>query len=72
MSNSSSENLPSTKEAAAETKLFRESLPKWVDDELIRSTIETWQPYYDEPLTVLDAIQMILNVSRLGESLRAS
>lgn len=72
MSNSSSENLPSTKEADAETKLFRESLPKWVDDELIRSTIETWQPYYDEPLTILDAIHMILNVSRLGESIRVS
>ena len=39
--------------------------PEWATPELLEDTIETWQPYYHEPLTVADALDILLAVSRL-------
>ena len=39
--------------------------PPWVTGELIRQTIEVWQPRYREPLSVEDAVEILLGASRL-------
>jgi len=39
--------------------------PSWISAELIAETLRVWQPYYAETLTPIDALDMILNVSRL-------
>jgi hypothetical protein len=39
--------------------------PSWISAQLIAETIRVWQPYYAETLTPIDALDMILNVSRL-------
>ena len=39
--------------------------PAWITPELITSPLETWQPYYEAPLTPDDACAMILGVSQL-------
>ena len=46
--------------------------PAWVDRELIASTIETWQPQYDEPLTEEDALEILLGLARLMDGWRWS
>ena len=51
---------------------FLESLPSWVTPQLIEVTIDTWQPYYCDPLTETDAAYMILNVSRLCDTFRTT
>ena len=38
-------------------------------DALIRRTLDTWQPYYNFPLTSTDALEIIRNVRRMGELL---
>jgi hypothetical protein len=38
---------------------------EWISDELIQTTLRVWQPYYAEPLTREDAIEMITTVGRL-------
>jgi len=44
-------------------------LPRWISPELIAQTLETWQPYYAEPLTPEDAVAIIKNVGRLVDVL---
>lgn len=39
--------------------------PDWVTSELIQYTIEVWQPYYRDPLTTDDALEMLLNAGHL-------
>ena len=39
--------------------------PRWVTLDVIRRTIEVWQPYYRERLTADDAVAMIRNVTEL-------
>lgn len=41
--------------------------PAWVTADLIARTIRVWQRYYPTPLTVDDALAMILNVAGLIE-----
>ena len=43
--------------------------PRWVTRELIANTIETWQPYYCNQLTVEDAVQILLSVAQLVDVL---
>ena len=43
------------------------AFPEWITSELIAETIETWQPYYRESLTVDDAIEILRNVGCLME-----
>lgn len=38
--------------------------PSWITPELIRDTIETWQPYYAQDLTIEDALTILLSVVR--------
>jgi hypothetical protein len=40
-------------------------LPAWVTAEYIDETIRVWQPYSKTPLTPADAIEIIMNMSRL-------
>jgi hypothetical protein len=40
-------------------------LPSWITPELISETIRAWQPYYAQPLTVQDAIGILLSVGNL-------
>lgn len=65
----SSRRTQPTIERPLEGKRLR--APTWIDDELIADTISTWQPYYDTPLTEQDAIEMLVNVGRLIETLEA-
>ena len=46
------------------------SAPSWVTPDLIRQTLETWQPFYDHPLTTDDALEIILNISRYWDAVR--
>ncbi len=41
------------------------AVPAWLSDELLRKTLEVWQPYYADPLTEEDAKYIILSVGRL-------
>jgi len=41
--------------------------PDWVTAELLEEAIEVWQPYYEEDLTVEDALEITLNVGRLAD-----
>lgn len=57
-------------ELPRERRLLRRA-PAWITEELIADTISTWQPYYDEPLTEQDAIEVLVNVGRLFDLLEA-
>ncbi len=37
----------------------------WITPLLIAQTIKTWQPYYSEPLSVDDAIEILQNCGNL-------
>ena len=39
--------------------------PDWVTSDLLEQTIIIWQPYYDEALTVDDALEMLVGVGSL-------
>ncbi len=43
--------------------------PQWITAEMIANTLRVWQPYYEEPLTELDAVEMMHNVAELGDIL---
>jgi hypothetical protein len=43
--------------------------PKWISPKLVRQTIETWQPFYEKPLTLDDAVTILIRVGRLFEIL---
>jgi hypothetical protein len=43
--------------------------PAWITPKLLRSTIDTWQPFYKEPLTLDDAVIILISVGRLFEVL---
>src|SRR5256885_801485 len=46
--------------------------PPWITAELANQTIATWQPSYAQPLTLQDAIQILLSVGQLIEALEGS
>ena len=39
--------------------------PEWITPELIRRTLQVWQPYYAERLTPEDAVTMIRSAGEL-------
>jgi hypothetical protein len=43
--------------------------PSWVTLELIEDTIRVWQPYYEQPLTVEDALSILMNFGQLTDVL---
>jgi hypothetical protein len=42
--------------------------PGWVSESLIRTTLETWQPLANRPLTPEDALAMLIHVGELFEA----
>ena len=49
-----------------------QGFPAWISSELIEDTIRVWQPYYDRPLGVEDAIEILRGVDRLIDVLQES
>jgi hypothetical protein len=43
--------------------------PSWITHELVELTLKVWQPYYDEPLTVDDAVTILRNAGNLVDVL---
>ena len=43
--------------------------PDWVTIELLENTVKTWQPFYNQRLLALDALEIVLNMSKLIDSL---
>ena len=39
--------------------------PEWITPELIRRTLQVWQPYYAERLTPEDAVTILRNAGEL-------
>ena len=39
--------------------------PAWITAELLKETVRVWQPYYAQPLTVEDAIDIMQAVGQL-------
>lgn len=44
--------------------------PRWITEDLVESTIRVWQPYYRDPLSVADAIEILRNFHELVAVLR--
>lgn len=44
--------------------------PAWITPELVAQTLEVWQPYYETPLSVEEAVAMIKCVGRLFSTSR--
>lgn len=42
--------------------------PEWVTPDLLNHTLEVWNPYYDEQLTVTEALDILMAVSRLADA----
>ena len=39
--------------------------PQWISMDLVRDTIETWQPFYSSALALQDAVNILLGMGRL-------
>jgi hypothetical protein len=39
--------------------------PKWITAESVRKTLWVWQPFYEQTLTVADAMEIEMNVREL-------
>lgn len=50
----------------------RADRPDWVTAELLEATLGTWQPFYAEPLTERDALEILVDVGRLIDVLENS
>jgi hypothetical protein len=40
-------------------------IPAWITPELIKDTLQTWQPYYNQQLSEADAVEILQSVGRL-------
>ncbi len=61
-----------SKAAARKSEIEQESIvpdgaPDWITNELLVETLETWQPYYGGSLTVEDALEILVGVTKLFE-----
>ena len=45
--------------------------PDWVTVALVEQTLEVWQPRYETPLSVEDAVRILVGASRLFRTLAA-
>ena len=41
----------------------------WISDELLANTIDVWSEAYGRPISEDEAVEMLMNVKRLGEVL---
>lgn len=39
--------------------------PAWITVELLRLTLKVWQKHYSEPLSIQDAVTIVLNAEQL-------
>ncbi len=39
--------------------------PAWITGDLIETTIRVWQPFYNEPVTIEVAVEMLIRVGQL-------
>lgn len=39
--------------------------PEWVTVDLVRLTLKVWQKHYREPLSIQDAVTIVLNAGQL-------
>ena len=46
--------------------------PPWITADLIAHTIKTWQPFYRQPLTREDAVEILVTVGNLVDALGES
>jgi hypothetical protein len=44
-------------------------LTAWISDELLAETVEVWTEAYGRPVSEDEAVEILLNVKRLGEVL---
>ena len=44
----------------------------WITDDLLQSTIDIWSPRYGRTLSTEEAIEILINVKRFGETLLKS
>lgn len=42
-----------------------DGIPSWITPELMAETVETWQPYYNHPLTPQEIADIIQNIGQL-------
>ncbi|MCG8587010.1 MAG: hypothetical protein MI757_20075 [Pirellulales bacterium] len=49
--------------------MLPEGLPDWITQDLVRQTLDVWQPRYGRELTTDEAIEILRNVVRLAEFL---
>lgn len=61
---------PSHTPARKQKASVLENAPAWVTPELLESTLDTWQPFYERRLTSTDALEILLRVGQLVEALR--
>ena len=57
--------VPDNSLSHADGANIRPNAPHWITEELVRRTLEIWNPRYGFTLTRDDAVAMILAVSRL-------
>ena len=48
-----------------ETVVIPPGTPEWITVELIRLTLKVWQKRYSRPLSIQDAVTIVLNAERL-------
>jgi len=41
----------------------------WISDELLAKTIDVWSTNYGRPISEDEAVEILMNVKRLGEAL---
>lgn len=56
---------PNSATVLAEAVVVPPGTPDWITVELIRLTLKVWQKHYKEPLSVQDAVTLLLNAGRL-------
>jgi hypothetical protein len=39
--------------------------PKWITMDLVRRTVEVWQPHYSEPISIEEAVAILTRMGQL-------
>ena len=60
-------NNPSKSPRDARADPLPPGTPAWITPKLLRYTIDTWQPFYKEPMTLYDAVTILTSAGRLFE-----
>ncbi len=55
------------KQTPEQESIVPDGAPDWITNELLVETLETWQPYYGGSLTVEDALEILIGVTKLFE-----